>query len=59
MTPELPRITHKMEAKYLQATYMGCMIQWCRSRAVDTAESRAQERKAKRAKLWHDNEKFL
>ena len=28
-------------------------------RAVDTAESRAQERNTKRAKVWHDNEKFL
>ena len=48
-----------MEANYLQAIYMGCMIKWCRSRAVDSAESPAQERKTKRAKLWHDNEKFL
>ena len=29
------------------------------NRAVDTAESRAQERNTKRAKVWHDNEKFL
>ena len=50
---------NKIEANYLQVAYMGCMIQWCRSRAVDTAESRAQERKTKRAKLWHDNDKFL
>ena len=48
-----------MEANYLQANYMGCMIQWCRSRDVYTAESWAQERKTNRAKLWHDNEKFL
>jgi len=48
-----------MDANYLQVTYMGCMIQWCLSRAVDTAESRARERKTKRAKVWHDNEKFL
>ena len=28
-------------------------------RAVDIAEARAPERTAKRAKVWHDNEKFL
>ena len=48
-----------MEANYRQANYMGCRIQWRQSRAVDTAESRARERKTKRAKVWHDNEKFL
>ena len=28
-------------------------------RAVDTAEARAAERRTVRAKVWHDNEKFL
>ena len=28
-------------------------------RAADTAEARAPERRTKRAKVWHDNEKFL
>ena len=28
-------------------------------RAVDVAEARAPERTVKRAKVWHDNEKFL
>ena len=28
-------------------------------RAVDAAEARASERHTKKAKIWHDNEKFL
>ena len=31
ITPNYVELPTHMEAKYLQVTYMGCMIQWCRS----------------------------